>query len=147
MKIQLLGICLLTVFKIFSSYERQQSGLTAPLPENEKKLAKLQKAHVDMRMLYSRLCEFIEVKKLTPTLINNLIQIFRIHNNDKSSAHCFVQAYIYFTAVSFLNLPTIKKLIALLKNHKQNRILQKPYIKKVCKPPKGLHTFFLKNLP
>ena len=100
--------------KMFASYEKQQSELTVSLAENDKKLSELQKTQVDMRMLYSGLREFIEVKKLTPTLVNKLIQRIEIHNNDKSSGHCFVQVDIYFTAVGLFNLPTAEEIAKLI---------------------------------
>lgn len=112
--------------KMFASYEKQQSELTASLAENEKKLAKLQKTQVDMRMLYSGLREFTEVKKLTPTLINKLIQRIEIHNNDKSSGHCFVQVDIYFTAVGLFNLPTAEEIAKLLAEAKAEQNSLKP---------------------
>ncbi len=110
--------------KMFASYEKQQSELTASLAENEKKLAELQITQVDMRMLYSGLWEFTEVKKLTPLLVNKLIQRIEIHNNDKSSGHCFVQVDIYFTAVGLFNLPTAEEIAKLLAEAKaeQNRL-------------------------
>ena len=112
--------------KMFASYEKQQSELTDLLAENEKKLAELQKTQVDMRMLYSGLREFTEVKKLTPTLVNKLIQRIEIHNNDKSSGHCFVQVDIYFTAVGLFNLPTAEEIAKLLAEAKAEQNSLKP---------------------
>lgn len=112
--------------KMFASYEKQQSELTVSLAENEKKLAELQKTQVDMRMLFSGLREFTEVKKLTPTLVNKLIQRIEIHNNDKSSGHCFVQVDIYFTAVGLFNLPTAEEIAKLLAEAKVEQNSLKP---------------------
>ena len=112
--------------KMFASYEKQQSELTTSLAENEKKLAELQKTQVDMRMLYSGLREFTEVKKLTPTLVNKLIQRIEIHNNDKSSGHCFVQVDIYFTAVGLFNLPTAEEIAKLIEEAKAEQNSLKP---------------------
>ena len=112
--------------KMFASYEKQQSELTISLAESEKKLAELQKTQVDMRMLYSGLREFTEVKKLTPTLVNKLIQRIEIHNNDKSSGHCFVQVDIYFTAVGLFNLPTAEEIAKLLEKAKAEQNSLKP---------------------
>ena len=107
--------------KMFASYEKQQAELTASLTENEKKLNELQKAQVDMHMLYSGIREFTEVRKLTPTLVNKLIQRIEIHNNDKSGGHCFVQVDIYFTAVGLFNLPTAAEIAKLLEEAKSEQ--------------------------
>ena len=104
----------------------EQSEFTISLAENEKKLAELQKTQVDMRMLYSGLREFTEVKKLTPTLVNKLIQRIEIHNNDKSSGHCFVQVDIYFTAVGLFNLSTAEEIAKLLEESKAEQNSLKP---------------------
>lgn len=77
-------------------------------------------------MLYSGLREFTEVKKLTPTLVNKLIQKIEIHNNDKSSGHCFVQVDIYFTAVGLFNLPTAEEIAKLLEEAKAEQNSFKP---------------------
>lgn len=104
----------------------EQSELTISLAENEKKLAELQKTQVDMRMLYSGLREFTEVKKLTPMLVNKLIQRIEIHNNEKFSGYCFVQVDIYFTAVGLCNLQTAEKIAKLLEEAKAEQNSLKP---------------------
>ena len=107
--------------KMFASYEKQQKTLIEEVAESEKKLAELQKTQVDMRMLLTGLREFTEIRELTPGLVNKLIQRIEVHNNDKSSGHCFVQVDIYFTAVGLFNLPTAKEIEKIMKEAEEER--------------------------
>ena len=91
---------------MFASYERQQKDLTQEIEESEKKLSEIGKDKIDMKMLISGLRDFTEIKKLTPKIVNKLIKRIEIHNNDKSSGHCFVQVDIYFTALGLFTPPT-----------------------------------------
>lgn len=50
--------------------------------------------------------EITEIKELTPTLINTLIERIEVHNNDKSSGHCYVKVDVYFTVVGMIDIPT-----------------------------------------
>ena len=47
-----------------------------------------------------------DTQELTPTLVNSLIERIEVHNNDKSSGHCFVKVDIYFTCVGMICIPT-----------------------------------------
>ncbi len=60
----------------------------------------------DLRLLLPTLREITEIKKLTPTLVNTLIEWIEVHNNDKSSGHCYVKVDAYFTAVGMVDIPT-----------------------------------------
>ncbi len=53
-----------------------------------------------------------DVKELPPTLVNSLSQRMEVHNNDKSSGHCYVKVDIYFTAVGVMDIPTEKEIQA-----------------------------------
>ena len=59
---------------------------------------------------------------MTPTLVNSLIRKIEVHNNDKSSGHCYVKVDIYFTAIGLIDIPTedeIKSLMAKIKANPQ----------------------------
>ena len=58
--------------------------------------------------------EITEIKELTPTLVNTLIERIEVHNNDKSSGHCYVKVDVYFTAVGMVDIPTEQELLAIL---------------------------------
>ncbi len=64
--------------------------------------------------------EITEIKELTPTLVNTLIERIEVHNNDKSSGHCYVKVDVYFTAVGMVDIPTEQELLAILDEVQQN---------------------------
>lgn len=56
----------------------------------------------DLRLLLPTLREITEIKKLTPTLVNTLIEWIEVHNNDKSSGHSYVKADVYLPQSEWL---------------------------------------------
>ena len=66
-----------------------------------------------MKMLYQGLMEFTEMKQLTPTVVNKLIERIEIHNNEKKHSHNNVKVDIYFTAVGLFDIPTEQKMVGL----------------------------------
>ena len=61
---------------------------------------------MNLRLLLNTLRECTDLKELTPTVVNTLIKRIEVHNNDKSSGHCYVRVDIYFTAVGLIDIPT-----------------------------------------
>lgn len=97
--------------RMASEYESEQSHLTIDVAKSEKELIELQKQTVDMKMLYQGLMEFTEMKQLTPTVVNKLIERIEIHKNEKKDSHNNVKVDIYFTAVGLFDIPSEQKLI------------------------------------
>lgn len=89
--------------RMANEYEAEQKRLISEVEENEKALIELQKQTVDMKMLYQGLMEFTEMKQLTPTVVNKLIERIEIHNNEKKHSHNNVKVDIYFTAVGLFD--------------------------------------------
>ena len=58
--------------------------------------------------------------ELTPTLVNSLIERIEVHNNDKSSGHCYVKVDIYFTAVGMIDIPTEQEILAMMEEIRAN---------------------------
>lgn len=52
--------------------------------------------------------------------MNTLIERIEVHNNDKSSGHCYVKVNVYFTAVGMVDIPTEQELLAILDEVQQN---------------------------
>ena len=102
-----------------NEYEAEQKRLISEVEENEKALIELQKQTVDMKMLYQGLMEFTEMKQLTPTVVNKLIERIEIHNNEKKHSHSNVKVDIYFTAVGLFDIPTEQQLIDTMERVKQ----------------------------
>ena len=65
-------------------------------------------------MLLRTLRELTEVKELTPTLVNSLIERIEVHNNDKSSDHSYVKVDVYFTVAGMIDIPTEKEILAMM---------------------------------
>lgn len=61
-----------------------------------------------------------EIKEITPTLVNTLIEQIEVHNTDKSSGHCYVKVDVYFTAVGMVDILTEQELLAILDEVQQN---------------------------
>lgn len=64
--------------------------------------------------------EITEIKELTPTLVNTLIERIEVHNNDKSSGHCCVKVDVYFTAVGMIDIPTEQEILAMMEEMQKN---------------------------
>ncbi len=105
--------------RMASEYEAEQKRLISEVEENEKTLVELQKQTVDMKMLYQGLMEFTEMKHLTPTVVNKLIERIEIHNNEKKHSHGHVKVDIYFTAVGLFDIPTEQQLFETMEKVKQ----------------------------
>lgn len=58
-----------------------------------------------------------EINELAPTLVNSLNERIKVHNNDKSSGHCYVKVDIYFTAVGMIDIPTEQEIFAMMKKY------------------------------
>ncbi|MFR5191225.1 MAG: DUF4368 domain-containing protein, partial [Lachnospiraceae bacterium] len=58
--------------------------------------------------------------QLTPTLVNSLIERIEVHNNDKSSGHCYVKVDVYFTAVGMIDIPTEQEILAMKEEMQKN---------------------------
>lgn len=59
-----------------------------------------------MKMLSQELREFTDMKKITPAVVNKLIQQIEIHKNEKKHSHRHLKVDIYFTAVGFVDILT-----------------------------------------
>ena len=109
-----------TIFEnIGGSYTQQGDYLLpnlTPPTENERQL---QKQTVDMKMLYQGLMEFTEMKQLTPTVVNKLIERIEIHNNEKKHSHNNVKVDIYFTAIGLFDILTEQQLVDTMERIKQ----------------------------
>ena len=71
-------------------------------------------------MVLRTLPEMTDVKELTPTLVNSLIERIEVHNNDKFDGHCHVKVDIYFTAVGMIDIPTEKEIRAMMEEMRKN---------------------------
>lgn len=98
--------------RMVKNYAQEQRELIAEVQESKVVLQKAEQQVVDLRLLLRTLRELTEVKELTPTLVNSLIERIEIHNNDKSGGHCYVKVDIYFTAAGMIDIPTEEEILA-----------------------------------
>ena len=100
----------------------EQRTLINKVAEDEKKLACIEQTSLDLKTLSKVLRSSTSFEELTPTLVNSMIRRIEVHNNDKSSGHCYVKVDIYFTAIGLIDIPTedeIKSLMAKIKANPQ----------------------------
>ena len=106
--------------KMSASYEQEQKNLELTINECEQALREADKAKVDLRMLLKGLREFTELKKLTPEIVNTLIQRIEVHNSNRSTGKIRVQVDIYFTAIGLFTIPDEKELQKLMDEIREN---------------------------
>lgn len=106
--------------KMLQSYEKEQKALTQEVADSRQTLEEAKQKATDLRLLLHTLREMTEINELTPTLVNSLIERIEVHNNDKSSGHCYVKVDIYFTAVGMIDIPTEQKILAMMEEIQTN---------------------------
>ena len=106
--------------RMVKNYAQEQRELIAEVQESKVVLQKAEQQVVDLRLLLRTLRELTEVKELTPTLVNSLIERIEVHNNDKSSGHCYVKVDIYFTAAGMIDIPTEEEILAMMEKIREN---------------------------
>lgn len=95
---------------------------------------------------FEGLCEMTDIKELTPTIVNSLIERIEVHNNDKSSGHCYVKVDIYFTAMGMFKVPTEDEIVAIMEEIRKNpQTTALQHKKKRCNPFSELHRNLHRN--
>ncbi|MGN0550794.1 MAG: DUF4368 domain-containing protein [Acutalibacteraceae bacterium] len=79
-----------------------------------------QKEHTKISQELKTMRDMTEINEFTPTLVNSLIERIEVHNNDKSSGHCYVKVDIYFTAVGMIDIPTEQEILAMMEEIRTN---------------------------
>ncbi|MBQ8029195.1 MAG: recombinase family protein [Clostridia bacterium] len=106
--------------KLMAKYEREQKELAITVLEGQETLKSAEQKSIDLRLLLRTFREMTDIQELTPTLVNSLIERIEVHNNDKSSGHCFVKVDIYFTAVGMICIPTEEEIMAMMDEARNN---------------------------
>lgn len=105
---------------MLQNYEKEQKTLTQEVEENRQTLQNAEQRVMDLRLVLRTLREMTDIKELTPTLVNSLIERIKVHNSDKSSGHSHVKVDIYFTAVGMIDIPTEKEILATMEEIRNN---------------------------
>lgn len=105
---------------LMAEYEKEQRELIASVAAMRKTLESTEQKAVDLRLLLKTIRELTDVNELTPTIVNSLIDHIEVHNNDKSSGHCYVKVDIYFSAVGMIDIPTAEEIRAMIEEIKKD---------------------------
>ncbi len=106
--------------KMLQNYEKEQKLLTQEVTDSQQTLQEANQKVTDLRLLLRTLREMTDITELTSTLVNSLIERIEVHNNDKSSGHCYVKVDIYFTAVGMIDIPTEQEILAMMEEIREN---------------------------
>jgi ribosome-binding ATPase YchF (GTP1/OBG family) len=112
--------------KMTGDYEAEQKELLRVIAESEEKLREAEQEKTDLRLLLKSLREFSELRQLTPAIVNTLIRRIEVHNNDKSSGHCYVKVDVHFTAVGMIDVPTENQILAMMDEMKSAQNIKNP---------------------
>jgi DNA invertase Pin-like site-specific DNA recombinase len=104
--------------KLMLQYENEQQELTEKVQSAKEQLASVEQKVIDLRLLLKTVRELTDVKELTPTLVNSLIERIEVHNNDKYDGHCHVKVDIYFTVVGTMSIPNENEIRAMIEEIK-----------------------------
>jgi DNA invertase Pin-like site-specific DNA recombinase len=104
--------------KLMLQYENEQQELTERVRNAKEQLASAEQKAIDLRLLLKTVRELTDVKELTPTLVNSLIERIEVHNNDKYDGHCHVKVDIYFTVVGMMSIPDENEIRAMIEEIK-----------------------------
>lgn len=105
---------------MLQNYEKEQKSLTQEVDDNQQTLQEAHQKVTDLRLLLRTLREMTDITELTPTLVNSLIERIEVHNNDKSSGHCYVKVDVHFTAVGMIDIPTEQEILAMMEEIREN---------------------------
>ena len=103
-----------------ANYEKEQKELLKLVADGKKNLLDAEQTKVDLRPLMKALRDYTDIRQLTTEIVNALIRRIEVHNNDKSSGHCYVKVDIYFTAVGMIDIPTEQEILAMMKEIREN---------------------------
>ena len=105
---------------MMKNYEREQKELTMAVANGEQVLQSSEQKSADTRLLIRTFREMTDIKELTPIIVNKLIERIEVHNNDKSSGHCYVKVDVYFTGVGMISIPSEEELLAMMEEIRKN---------------------------
>lgn len=100
--------------KLMLQYENEQQELVEKVRNAKEQLASAEQKAIDLRLLLKTVREMTDIKELTPTLVNSLIERIEVHNNDKYDGHCHVKVDIYFTVVGMMSIPDENEIRAMI---------------------------------
>ena len=100
-------------YRMSSNYEKEQKELLAMVEHGEQMIQEAEQKKVNLKVFLDAIRKCIDLKALTPAIINTLIQRIDVHRSqtdDDGVKH--VPIDITFTAVGIINIPTEKELLS-----------------------------------
>ena len=101
--------------KMMASYEAEQNQLVTETAKAEESLKTMEQDKVDLRAFLETIRQCTDIKELTPTIVNRLIQRIEVHNSEKIGGRKQVRLDVYFTAVGLIDIPGEKELIEMMR--------------------------------
>lgn len=99
-------------YRMSANYEKEQKELLTAVEHDEQQLRKTEQEKIDLKVFLEAIRECIDLKELTPTIVNTLIKRIDVHNSTKGDDGLkHVPIDISFTAVGIINIPTEKELL------------------------------------
>lgn len=106
--------------KLMATYDAEQKELIRTVEEGKKTLESSEQQVIDLRTVLKTLRELTDLKELTPTIVNTLIQRIEVHSNEVRYGKKRVKVDIYFTAIGLIDIPSEKEILAMMKEMKDN---------------------------
>lgn len=106
--------------KLMASYDAEQNVLAKTIEQGKQTLEQSEQQVLDLRLVLKTLRELTNLKELTPTLVNTLIQRIEVHSNEKKHKHNRVKVDIYFTAIGMIDIPIEQEIMAMIKEVEKN---------------------------
>ena len=99
-------------YRMSANYEKEQKELLTAVEHDEQELRKTEQEKIDLKVFLEAIRECIDLKELTPTIVNTLIKRIDVYNSTKGDDGLkHVPIDISFTAVGIINIPTEKELL------------------------------------
>ena len=106
--------------RMMTKYEKEQRDLIDSVEKAKEEMQKADQKTVDTRLLLKTVREITEVKELTPSLVNALIDRIEVHNKEKIDGVSRVKVDIYFNVIGMMDIPDQEKIKAIMKEIKEN---------------------------
>lgn len=97
-----------------------EEKIIALIDDSQQTLQEAKQKVTDLSLLLRTLREMADITELTPTLVNLLIECIEVHNNDKSSSHCYMKVDIYFTTAGMIDILTGQEIFAMMEEIREN---------------------------
>ena len=100
--------------KLTSSFETEQQELTSFITAHADQMKIQEERNVDLHKLLLGLREYLEVRALTPKIVNTLIDKIVIHDAEVVAGKKSMRVDIYYTAIGMVRIPSSEEIQTLI---------------------------------